>query len=161
MGSFCLMDWKDSSEFFFVVVVVFAFFFSLFSLSRLYRYHAVITIYLYRYFKLGKLSSFQRQLNLYGFNRITRGPDATGYYHEYFLRDREYLAKRILRKRIKGTKIKGATNPDLEPDFYAMVRTDKQTNERANEPRRLCVCVCVRALPSQSSLTSSFFPIMD
>ena len=69
------------------------------------------------------MSSFQRQLNLYGFNRITRGPDATGYYHEYFLRDREYLAKRILRKRIKGTKIKGATNPDLEPDFYAMVRS--------------------------------------
>ena len=75
----------------------------------------------FRYFKLGKLSSFQRQLNLYGFNRITRGLDSTGYYHEYFLRDREYLSKRILRKRIKGTKIKGATNPDLEPDFYTMV----------------------------------------
>jgi hypothetical protein len=76
-----------------------------------------------RYFKLGKLSSFQRQLNLYGYSRITRGRDATGYYHEFFLRHREYLAHRILRQRIKGTKIKGATNPELEPNFYAMVST--------------------------------------
>ena len=52
-----------------------------------------------------------------------RGPDATGYYHEYFLRDREFLAKRILRQRIKGTKIKGAASPEDEPDFYAMVGT--------------------------------------
>ena len=96
----------------------------------------------HRYFKLGKLSSFQRQLNLYGFNRITRGKDATGYYHEYFLRHREYLAKRILRKRIKGTKIKGATNPDLEPDFYKMVSggldcgRHERERERDNGTRR-------------------------
>ena len=74
-----------------------------------------------RYFKQNKLTSFQRQLNLYGFNRLTRGLDATGYYHQYFLRDREYLAKRMMRQRIKGTKIKGAASPDAEPDFYAMV----------------------------------------
>ena len=48
--------------------------------------------------------------------------DASGYYHEYFLRDREFLAKRMMRQRIKGTKIKGAASPDAEPDFYAMVR---------------------------------------
>ena len=77
-----------------------------------------------RYFasKSNKLTSFQRQLNLYGFNRITRGRDAASYYHELFLRDREFLAKRMMRQRIKGTKIKGAANPDLEPNFYAMVR---------------------------------------
>lgn len=74
-----------------------------------------------RYFKQNKLTSFQRQLNLYGFNRLTRGPDASGYYHEYFLRDREYLAKRMIRQRIKGTKIKGAASPEAEPDFYSMV----------------------------------------
>ena len=75
-----------------------------------------------RYFKQNKLTSFQRQLNLYGFNRLTRGPDAAAYYHEYFLRHREYLAKRMMRQRIKGTKIKGAASPDAEPDFYGMVR---------------------------------------
>eukprot|EP00977_Amphora_coffeiformis_P024421 scaffold15759_cov174-Amphora_coffeaeformis.AAC.3 len=75
-----------------------------------------------KYFEGGsnKLTSFQRQLNLYGFSRITRGTDAMGYYHEYFLRDREYLAKRIQRTRVKGTKSKGASNPNMEPDFYAI-----------------------------------------
>jgi len=73
-----------------------------------------------RYFNQTKLTSFQRQLNLYGFVRLTRGPDANGYYHEYFLRGRPFLTKYMVRTRVKGTKIKGASSPDDEPDFYSM-----------------------------------------
>jgi hypothetical protein len=62
-------------------------------------------------------------LNLYGFVRLTRGVDATAYYHECFLRGKEFLAKRMLRTRIKGTRIKGASSPEQEPDFYTMVRS--------------------------------------
>ena len=75
----------------------------------------------HRYFNQTKLTSFQRQLNLYGFVRLTRGPDANGYYHEHFLRGRPFLTKHLVRTRVKGTKIKGASSPEQEPDFYKMV----------------------------------------
>ena len=76
------------------------------------------------YFRQSKLTSFQRQLNLYGFCRLTRGQDNGGYYHELFLRGRPGLAKKMQRTKIKGTKFKAASSPDQEPDFYKMVRED-------------------------------------
>lgn len=47
-----------------------------------------------------KFSSFQRQLNIYNFKRITRrGPDYGTYYHEYFLKGRPDLLPRVQRLR--------------------------------------------------------------
>ena len=62
-------------------------------------------------------------MNLYGFNRLTKkGPDNGAYYHEKFLRGSVYsqLCLTIARKKVKGTGIKGANNPNEEPDFYKM-----------------------------------------
>eukprot|EP00567_Pseudictyota_dubia_P009625 CAMPEP_0197446912 /NCGR_PEP_ID=MMETSP1175-20131217/11719_1 /TAXON_ID=1003142 /ORGANISM="Triceratium dubium, Strain CCMP147" /LENGTH=616 /DNA_ID=CAMNT_0042978085 /DNA_START=5 /DNA_END=1855 /DNA_ORIENTATION=- len=73
-----------------------------------------------KYFGKMKFSSFQRQLNLYGFKRLSYGPDKGGYYHEYFLRGREYLTQNIHRLRVKGTGSRAACNPDQEPNFYKM-----------------------------------------
>uniref|UniRef100_A0A7S2V6P5 HSF-type DNA-binding domain-containing protein n=1 Tax=Fibrocapsa japonica TaxID=94617 RepID=A0A7S2V6P5_9STRA len=50
-----------------------------------------------RYFRHGKYSSFQRQLNLYGFRRVFKGPDSGAYYHPHFIRDQPSLVAHIKR----------------------------------------------------------------
>jgi hypothetical protein len=74
-----------------------------------------------KYFKHSKLSSFQRQLSLYGFVRLTHdGTDRGAYYHECFLRGRPFLCSKINRTRVKGTWVRTSSSPESEPDFYTM-----------------------------------------
>ena len=73
-----------------------------------------------KYFSAIKLTSFQRQLNLYGFERLTSGLDAGAYYNKYFLRGRLDLVALLKRTKVKGVGYKAAGNPDDEPDFYKM-----------------------------------------
>lgn len=106
----------------------------------------ILTSYLLfcSYFNQTKLTSFQRQLSLYGFLRITQGRDKGGryfsihdtiqiciaysvsqffkshlaYYHEFFLRGRADLHRKINRLRVKGTGHKKAASPETEPDLW-------------------------------------------
>jgi hypothetical protein len=73
-----------------------------------------------RYFKLSKLASFQRQLNLYGFTRITSGLDKGGYYNEFFLQGKPGMSSKIQRIRVKGTGVRAKSNPAQEPNFWNM-----------------------------------------
>lgn len=85
------------------------------------------------YFCQTKFTSFQRQLNLYGFSRLTSGKDRGSYYHELFLKHKLFLCQSIRRTRIKGMGVKGKSNPETEPDFYSMsaVKPDTDFSEKS------------------------------
>ena len=53
------------------------------------------------YFNTSRYASFQRQLNLYGFNKCFVGKDNRGYFHEFFVKGQPKLCKRIKRKKQK------------------------------------------------------------
>mmetsp|Transcript_7708 Transcript_7708/g.12888 ORF Transcript_7708/g.12888 Transcript_7708/m.12888 type:complete len:413 (+) Transcript_7708:178-1416(+) len=52
---------------------------------------------LMKYFRHSKFASFQRQLNLYGFRKITRGSDAGSYAHQYFRKGKPDLLSLVRR----------------------------------------------------------------
>lgn len=52
-----------------------------------------------KYFSSHRMSSFCRQLNLYGFRRITTGPQAGGFIHRLFRKDQPELVRKVQRKR--------------------------------------------------------------
>jgi len=72
------------------------------------------------FFNQTKYASFQRQLNLYGFSRLTHGPDKGAYYHNCFVRGKRHLCKGMIRQKIKGTKVRKSLSPEDEPNFYDM-----------------------------------------
>lgn len=51
-----------------------------------------------RYFTTTRMASFQRQLNLYGFRRLTHGPDKGGYCQQHFIKGKRYMCNKIKRK---------------------------------------------------------------
>jgi len=66
------------------------------------------------------LTLISPSLTIDGFQRLTRGHDAGGYYHELFLRGKTFLCKKMTRTKVKGTGFKAASSPDQEPDFWRM-----------------------------------------
>lgn len=89
-----------------------------------------------KFFKHAKLSSFQRQLSLYGFIRLSHdGPDRGAYYHQCFLRGRPFLCSNIQRTRVKGTWVRTSSSPDAEPDFYRMDPVNEQPQQQREQAR--------------------------
>ena len=93
--------------------------------GRAFQVHDVdqfVKLILPKFFRQSQISSFQRQLNLYGFRRFLNGFDTGAYYHELFLREKLFLCKAIFRTKVKGTtkRRKAAELLGLEPGFYQM-----------------------------------------
>jgi hypothetical protein len=75
------------------------------------------------YFKQTQYKSFQRQLHIYGFRRITgKGMlDNGAYYHEQFIRGQKHGSLRMIRDKIKCNKkeLSDWHSGHSDPDFYA------------------------------------------
>jgi hypothetical protein len=85
---------------------------------KIHKQKEFVTEILPKYFVMTKKSSFLRQLNLYGFNRLSGiGPDQGSYYHEKFLRGLKFLSRRMSRQKVNGNGIRAAGNPDDEPNL--------------------------------------------
>ena len=84
---------------------------------KIFQQQEFVNVVLPKYFVMTKKSSFLRQLNLYGFNRISVGPDGGSYYHEKFLRGLKFLCRRMTRQKVNGNGIRAAGNPDEEPNL--------------------------------------------
>lgn len=71
-----------------------------------------------RFFKQTKYASFQRQLNLYGFQRIERkGPDHKSYYHRDFLRDSPQLVESMTRTQFRGSPVSAVGTSFTMPEM--------------------------------------------
>ena len=79
-------------------------------------------------FNQTKITSFYRQLNLYGFSRMIKGPDAGGYYHECFLRGKPNLIDGMVRVKVKGggNRPKPSEIAKTQPNFYGMPPIDAE-----------------------------------
>lgn len=59
------------------------------------------------------------------------GPDKGCYYHELFLRGKEFLAIRIKRTKVKGTYTRKPSSPQSEPKFYNLPSLPATTQKKA------------------------------
>jgi hypothetical protein len=70
------------------------------------------------HFSISKFESFTRQVNGWGFKRITQGPDINAYYHEMFLRGMPHLIQWMKRNTTTQGRRKIRADPRDEPNFY-------------------------------------------
>mmetsp|Transcript_964 Transcript_964/g.1262 ORF Transcript_964/g.1262 Transcript_964/m.1262 type:complete len:494 (-) Transcript_964:77-1558(-) len=72
------------------------------------------------FFRSRKFRNFQRQLNAYDFKRLAGDECKLAYYHECFLRSKEFLSALIVRIPRKKNGYKPLSLPELEPKFHEM-----------------------------------------
>jgi hypothetical protein len=102
-----------------------------------------------RYFKQTKYKSFQRQLHIYGFHRISKGIDRGAYFHSMFIRNKKSMSLQMSCQKIKGgRKSSNAVHHHtaVGPDYYS----SDNTVDHARYQDRLNLMNVLQADPIQS-----------
>jgi len=85
-----------------------------------------------KYFRQSRLSSFKRQLNLYGFELINTGSARGGYYHDMFIKDRPELCRKMRRVAVKLQASKHQDGNQKNDDFYNVHKVTKNIKGSQN-----------------------------
>jgi len=85
-----------------------------------------------QYFRHKRLSSFKRQLNLYGFELISSGPARGGYYHKMFVQGRPELCVNMRRSVTSKTH---SRSREARPDF--LLETPTPPNAKEAPPKKV------------------------
>jgi hypothetical protein len=99
---------------------------------RVHKPQEFATLIMPRYFKQTQYKSFQRQLYIYGFMRITgkRMRDNGSYYHEQVIRGQKKLSLRMLRHKPNESRVDYKFGAD--PDFYADIRDEEHNHKTSS-----------------------------
>ncbi len=109
---------------------------------------------------MSKSESFSRQVNAWGFKRITQGPDINSYYHELFLKGMPHLVKWMKRSpsASSGSTRRLRASPDDEPNFYEISRQfpiPDYYNENNGRPISVCIPLSTMGVVPPSSVPST------
>jgi hypothetical protein len=91
-----------------------------------------------KYFKHTKFTSFQRQLNLYGFRRVTKGEDQGAYFHPKFIYGRSdsvYEIRRLPGKTDYQTQLSDATFLNYSNTIYNLKPKDIQNGSDSSNSK--------------------------
>ena len=86
-----------------------------------------------RYFKTTKMRSFQRQLNLWGFQRIVFGADIGAWWHVSFVMGHPQYLESIERTAIASNARNSLHHYNHNPDFYHLVTSQAQQQLLQNQ----------------------------
>ncbi|KAL3905899.1 MAG: hypothetical protein SGILL_009493, partial [Bacillariaceae sp.] len=90
-----------------------------------------------KYFKQTKYKSFQRQLNLWCFERLTQGPDKGAYFHPQFSQENPEKLCKMTRQRSKKTGPGGSSpSPASSSSSTAKIAIKKMSKKSASGSRR-------------------------
>jgi hypothetical protein len=99
------------------------------------------------FFRHGRYSSFARQVNGWGFRRITHGTDYNAYYHEMFLRGLPHICNKMRRLTSKDEdRVKNEDAPT--PDFYALSRANPLPSDSKTPAKQTLAAAPGPILPS-------------